>query len=163
MAGREMDRSFVDANVDLIWRTTDRLLDDWLAMLPLLITGSVVFMLLLAAKAIRYLAERALARTSNRSAATAIGRILYILMLGLAVLIAVTVAFPSMTPGRLISTLGIGGIAIGFAFKDIFQNVLAGILLLLRHPFHVGDEITTGEFYRHGGGNPDPGDLHPHL
>jgi small-conductance mechanosensitive channel len=42
--------------------------------------------------------------------------------------------------------LGIGGVAIGFAFKDIFQNLFAGILILLRHPFHVGDEITTGAF-----------------
>jgi len=67
-------------------------------------------------------------------------------MVGLALLIAVTIAFPSMTPGRLISVLGIGGVAIGFAFKDIFRNLLAGILLLLRHPFRVGDEITTGEF-----------------
>ena len=31
-----------------------------------------------------------------------------------------------------------------FAFKDIFQNLLAGILLLIRHPFRAGDEITTG-------------------
>jgi small conductance mechanosensitive channel len=137
----------VEANVGLIWRTADRLLDSFFAMIPLLVAGLVVFaLLLLIAKGVRALAERALARTSNRSAATAIGRILYILLIGLAALIAVTVAFPSMTPARLISTLGIGGIAIGFAFKDIFQNLLAGILLLLRHPFRVGDEITTGEF-----------------
>lgn len=137
----------VDANVGLIWQTVDRLLDGFLAMLPLLVAGLLVFLvLLMLAKAVRYGVERALARSSNRSAAIAIGRILYILMLGIALLIAVTVAFPSMTPGRLISTLGIGGVAIGFAFKDIFQNLLAGILLLLRHPFRVGDEITTGEF-----------------
>jgi small-conductance mechanosensitive channel len=37
-------------------------------------------------------------------------------------------------------------VAVGFAFKDIFQNLLAGILILLRHPFRVGDEITTGDF-----------------
>ena len=137
----------IDANVGLIWRTADGLLDGLFAMIPLLIAALVVFVVLLfLAKGVRYLAERALARTSNRSAATAIGRILYIVMLAMALLIAVTVAFPSMTPGRLISTLGVGGIAIGFAFKDIFQNLLAGILLLLRHPFRVGDEITTGEF-----------------
>jgi small conductance mechanosensitive channel len=137
----------VGANVGLIWRTADRLLDGFFAMIPLLMAGFIVFvLLLLLAKGVRALAERALARTSNRSAATAIGRILYILLIGLAALIALTVAFPSMTPARLISTLGIGGIAIGFAFKDIFQNLLAGILLLLRHPFRVGDEITTGEF-----------------
>lgn len=146
-APAEADPGMVDANVGLIWRTADRLLDGFFAMIPLLVAALAVFVVLLfLAKGLRYLVERALARTSNRSAATAIGRILYILMLGMAVLIAVTVAFPSMTPGRLISTLGIGGIAIGFAFKDIFQNLLAGILLLLRHPFRVGDEITTGEF-----------------
>jgi small conductance mechanosensitive channel len=137
----------IDANLNLVWRTVDRLLDGFLALLPLLLVALVVFVLLLfAAKGIRYLIERALSRSSNRSAAVAIGRISYILMIALAVLIAVTIAFPSMTPGRLVSTLGIGGIAIGFAFKDIFQNLLAGILLLLRHPFRVGDEITTGEF-----------------
>lgn len=137
----------VEANVGLIWGTTDRLFDGFLAMIPLLVAGLVVFLLLLiVAKVGRYLLERGLARTSNRSAAAAIGRIVYILLIGLAVLVGVTVAFPSMTPGRLVSTLGIGGIAIGFAFKDIFQNLLAGILLLLRHPFRVGDEITTGEF-----------------
>ena len=143
----DADPTVLDANVDLIWRTADRLLDGFFAMIPLLVAALVVFvLLLLLAKGLRYVVERALSRTSNRSAATAIGRILYIAMLGLAGLIAVTVAFPSMTPARLVSILGIGGIAIGFAFKDIFQNLLAGILLLLRHPFRVGDEITTGEF-----------------
>ena len=137
----------VDANFGVMWQTVDRLLDSSLAMLPLLAVAVIVFMLLLfAARGLRYLVEKALARTSNRGAVTAIGRLLYVAMIGLAVLIAVTIAFPSMTPGRLISVLGIGGVAIGFAFKDIFQNLLAGILLLLRHPFRVGDEITTGEF-----------------
>ncbi len=139
--------STVDVNLDLVWATVDRLLDGFLAMLPLMVIAILVLLLLLfAAKGVRYLIEKGLARTSNRGAATAIGRLLYVAMVGLAVLISVTIAFPSMTPGRLISVLGVGGVAIGFAFKDIFQNLLAGILLLLRHPFRVGDEITTGEF-----------------
>lgn len=141
------DENIVSTNAGIVWRTVDRLLDSFLAMLPLLVAGLVVFVvLLLAAKGVRRVVTRALARSSNHSAATAVGRILYIALVGVALLIAITVAFPSMTPGRLISTLGIGGVAIGFAFKDIFQNLLAGILILLRHPFRVGDEITTGEF-----------------
>ncbi len=139
--------SVIDANFGLILATVDKLIDGFLAMLPLLVAASVIFVLLLfAARGVRHLAEKALRRSSNRSAAIAISRLLYVAMVGLAVLIAVTIAFPSMTPGRLISVLGIGGIAIGFAFKDIFQNLLAGVLILLRHPFRVGDEITTGEF-----------------
>ena len=139
--------TLIDANFGLIWAAVDNLIDGFLAMLPLLAAGIVIFVLLLfTARGVRYLAEKALRRSSNRSAAIAISRLLYVAMVGLAVLIAVTIAFPSMTPGRLISVLGIGGVAIGFAFKDIFQNLLAGVLILLRHPFRVGDEITTGEF-----------------
>ena len=56
-------------------------------------------------------------------------------------LIALTVVFPSITPGRALTTLGLGSVAIGFAFKDTFENFLAGILILLREPFRMGDFI----------------------
>ena len=42
--------------------------------------------------------------------------------------------------------LGIGGVAIGFAFRDILQNFLAGILLLVIKPFRIDDQIVFGEF-----------------
>jgi small conductance mechanosensitive channel len=42
--------------------------------------------------------------------------------------------------------LGIGSVAIGFAFKDILQNWLAGLLLLIRRPFRVGDEIVVNGY-----------------
>ena len=57
------------------------------------------------------------------------------------VLIAVTIAFPTITPGRALTALGVGGVAIGFAFKDVFENFLAGVLLLIREPFSIGDYI----------------------
>lgn len=57
------------------------------------------------------------------------------------VLIAVTIAFPTITPGRALTALGVGGVAIGFAFKDVFENFLAGILLLIREPFAIDDYI----------------------
>ncbi|MCY1440424.1 Small-conductance mechanosensitive channel [compost metagenome] len=41
------------------------------------------------------------------------------------------------------SALGIGSVAIGFAFKDIFQNLLSGILILLSEPFRIGDDIIV--------------------
>ncbi|MEP6509050.1 MAG: mechanosensitive ion channel family protein [Gemmatimonadales bacterium] len=145
--GTERTGTFINANFSVILVTVNRLLNGFLAMLPLLFAAILVFILLVfAAKGLRHVAEKALERSSNQSAATAISRLLYVAMVALAVLIAVTIAFPSMTPAKLVSVLGIGGVAIGFAFKDIFQNLLAGILILLRRPFAVGDEITTGEF-----------------
>ncbi|WP_207208045.1 mechanosensitive ion channel family protein [Salipiger sp. IMCC34102] len=58
-------------------------------------------------------------------------------------LIALAVVFPSITPGKALTTLGLGSVAIGFAFKDTFENFLAGILILLREPFSIGDYIEV--------------------
>ncbi|NNM22268.1 MAG: mechanosensitive ion channel family protein [Flavobacteriaceae bacterium] len=41
----------------------------------------------------------------------------------------------------LIAGAGISAIVIGFAFKDIGENFLAGIILALKRPFEVGDII----------------------
>ncbi len=46
----------------------------------------------------------------------------------------------------MLATLGIGSVAIGFAFKDILQNWLSGLLILYRQPFRRGDQIKSGEF-----------------
>jgi small conductance mechanosensitive channel len=46
----------------------------------------------------------------------------------------------------LIKILGIGGVAIGFAFQNILQNFLAGLLLLWAGPFRVGDEIKLDTY-----------------
>ena len=58
-------------------------------------------------------------------------------------LIALVIAIPGFTPSQLIGALGIGSVAIGFAFKDIFQNLLSGILILLGEPFKIGDAIIV--------------------
>ena len=40
--------------------------------------------------------------------------------------------------------LGIAGLTIGFALQDIARNFVAGILLLFRQPFALGDEVQAG-------------------
>jgi len=63
-------------------------------------------------------------------------------------LLAAMVVFPGLTPTKALGGLGIASVAIGFAFKDIFENFFAGILLLWKFPFEEGDFIecdgTTG-------------------
>jgi small-conductance mechanosensitive channel len=62
-----------------------------------------------------------------------------------ALFIAAAVAFPSVTPANIITGLGLGSVAIGFAFRDIFENFLAGILILYREPFRLGDCIECAK------------------
>ena len=50
---------------------------------------------------------------------------------------------PSFHAADLIKLLGIGTVAIGFAFQNILHTFLAGILLLLQEPFCLGDFISV--------------------
>ncbi len=43
----------------------------------------------------------------------------------------------------LVAGLGLTGFAFGFALKDTISNVLAGVLLLVYHPFEVNNRIKV--------------------
>jgi small-conductance mechanosensitive channel len=58
-------------------------------------------------------------------------------------LIAATISMPGMTPASLFAGLGIGALAIGFAFQDIFENFLAGVLIMVRDRMRIGDTIEV--------------------
>ncbi len=58
-------------------------------------------------------------------------------------LVAAAVVIPGLTPAGLIAGLGIGAVAIGFAFQDIFENFLAGVLIMLRDKMQIGDLIEA--------------------
>ncbi len=51
-----------------------------------------------------------------------------------------------MQVGPLLGALGVGGIALAFAAQDILENFVAGVLLQVRRPFRVGDQIGSGDF-----------------
>lgn len=52
----------------------------------------------------------------------------------------VGVDLPSVVTG-----LGLGGVALGFALKDILSNLVSGLLILMGHMFRIGDQIIVGE------------------
>lgn len=62
------------------------------------------------------------------------------------ILLACVIAFPDLNLGDLIGLLGLGSVAIGFAFQDIFKNFLAGILLLINEPFRLNDQILVNDY-----------------
>ena len=43
----------------------------------------------------------------------------------------------------LLAGLGFFSLAVGFAFKDILENTLSGVLMLFRQPFASGDQIEV--------------------
>lgn len=45
--------------------------------------------------------------------------------------------------GAVLGTAGVAGLAIGFAFQDIIENYLAGVLLSVQQPFNVNDIVQV--------------------
>lgn len=45
--------------------------------------------------------------------------------------------------GPVIVGLGLGGFALGFALRDALGNLLAGVLIIVYHPFKEGDVISV--------------------
>ncbi|HEX3865667.1 MAG TPA: mechanosensitive ion channel domain-containing protein, partial [Gemmatimonadaceae bacterium] len=114
----------------------------WLPRLGLSLLVLVAFVL--GARAVRWTVGRALSGgESHKNLRLAVERLAYGSVIAISVLVAATIAFPSFTVGSLIQLLGVSGVVVGFAFKDIFQNFLAGILILITNPFMIGDQITV--------------------
>lgn len=110
------------------------------AFIILLVTNSV-------AKWVRRLVSLAVGRTIKSASLRALAvQTSYVAVWVIGVLFACVIAFPDLRLGDIIGLLGLGSVAIGFAFQDIFKNFLAGVLLLLQEPFQIGDQIRVGDF-----------------
>lgn len=108
------------------------------------IAVAIVVLILTAAlsKLAKYLLRRALARTKLRQSLKELFTLLlsiFVWIMG--IMIAAVIVFPGLTPASILAGLGIGSVAIGFAFKDIFENFLAGIIILFRREMRIGDHI----------------------
>ncbi len=63
----------------------------------------------------------------------------------LAFVAALTVTFPSVEPVNALGGIGIVSIAAGIAFQTVLGNMFAGIVILARDAFRVGDQISVGD------------------
>ncbi|WAJ29554.1 mechanosensitive ion channel family protein [Antarcticirhabdus aurantiaca] len=116
-------------------------------LLPNILVALVLFAVVFG---IAWVVERSFRRWADKHDRSNLGAVLgsfvkwVILLVG--GLLALTIVIPSLNPGDLIAGLGIGSVAIGFAFKDILQNWLAGLLILIQRPFGVGDQIVVNGY-----------------
>lgn len=117
--------------------------------LPQLILAlGVLLITFIAARIVRKIVTSVMARAGARPALKTLAENLIGIaswIIGWA--IAVTIIFPSIKPANLIAGLGLTSVAIGFAFKDIFENFLAGVIILSREKMRIGDMIECEDVY----------------
>lgn len=130
----------VAASVSKLWK-------DFLYRLPLIIAGILVLIITAVVNKVATLVgKRGLKRSHLRlSLQDLILQLMTIVIWLAGLLVAAIIVFPGMTPSKALTVLGLGSVAIGFAFKDIFENFFAGILILWKYPFDKGDFIHCGD------------------
>ncbi|ENV51286.1 MULTISPECIES: mechanosensitive ion channel family protein [Acinetobacter] len=128
------------------YTTIDKIMDSFWERVPYICIALVVFIIFwLLTKLFKLFIRKTLEnRTYTRqNLVLVLNRVGSTFIIFFGFLIALVIAIPGFTPSQLIGALGIGSVAIGFAFKDIFQNLLSGILILLSEPFRIGDDIVV--------------------
>src|SRR3979490_533676 len=136
----------MSASLGKFWEAAYQMVDSFFGRLPSLIVGVIVFFVFYL---FSILLSRVILRTTRKhrpNMGVVFARLMSAATILLRFLVAFSVVAPSFQAGDLIKILGIGSVAIGFAFQNILQNFLAGLLLLWAEPFRVGDEIKLDPY-----------------
>ncbi len=134
-------------SLDIVWQSIFDLWTGLLESLPLLFAGVIIFVFTwITAKLVDRVLSRAL-RDSwfKRGFKDLLLQMATVFVWVAGLTVTAVIVFPGLTPAKVLAALGIGSIALGFAFKDIVENFLAGILILWRFPFDPGDFIRWGD------------------
>jgi small-conductance mechanosensitive channel len=138
----------VDLGFGVVLEQVESIIDSLLKLVPGVVVGLVVLALFYyAARAIRTLVVRFF-RMSGRpeNLGRVLGRLSRWLIVSLGLLVALLIAFPGFSVGQLVQLLGLGSLAAGIAFRNIFEDFFAGVLLLLEEPFRKHDQIVVAGY-----------------
>ena len=107
---------------------------------------SIVLFFLLIAKMIRkrlvkYLGSKA----SDKLLVNFINSLLKTINVVIALSILLYITGQTGIAKGILGAAGISAFVIGFAFKDIGENFLAGVILAFNRPFRLGDTVKTGD------------------
>ena len=135
--------------LDTFWQLINEKLERWVEAsikhLPNIAVAIFIAMAFgLLAKIVGNLAHRVLSRTFDST--QIVGLLTSIIKVAIAtagIFIALDFIGLRGTVTSLLAGAGIVGLAIGFAFQDITENLIAGIAMGVRKPFQIGDVIEA--------------------
>jgi small conductance mechanosensitive channel len=136
----------MNLNFGKLWDSAQHMIDSIMARFPSLVVAIAVFILFYILSIFVRRIIRGATRAHRQNLGMAFARLIGAGIILLGFLVAFSIVAPSFQAGDLIKVLGIGSVAIGFAFQNILQNFLAGLLLLWAEPFRVGDEIKLDPY-----------------
>ena len=128
---------------NVTWDSINNLITSIFATLPKIVAGMLVLLIFwLLAKIIKsiFWSFTKHARLDNRLRLL-FSRLIVVFIVTLGIFTSLTVVIENFKFSDLIATLGFTSFIIGFATKDILNNLLSGVLILWQQPFKIGDYI----------------------
>ncbi|MCB0725345.1 MAG: mechanosensitive ion channel family protein [Ignavibacteriae bacterium] len=120
----------------------------FLNSLPQIVIALIVIIVffIIAGLAGRTLKRNLLKRMEDQLLPVFLGRILRWTIILIGLFIAVNVLGYGGVASGLLAGLGASALIVGFAFKDIGENFLAGVILAFNRPFDIGDVIVSQDY-----------------
>jgi small conductance mechanosensitive channel len=136
------------AEISIVWKKMQSMIDGFMIMLPNIVLALIVFAIFFVfGREIKRVVRRVTRHHHQaRNLGLVLGRLAQSAIVLVGLFISLSIVIPTLKAGDLVQLLGISGVAIGFAFRDILQNFLAGILILLTEPFRIDDQIVFKNF-----------------
>ncbi len=122
-----------------------RMFESSITVIPRLLASVVVLLAFWGlASLVRWLMYRLFHRVgSDPTIENLTKQIAYYLVWAIGLIVATSAL--GFDPQALATGLGLTGVALGFALKDILSNFVSGILILMMRPFEIGDQIVVGQ------------------
>ena len=133
--------------IQTAWQQLISMVKGTIELLPNILIAIIVFILFwIIAKFSRRFIKNFTKRKQSRNLGLVLARLSQGFIILIGAFVALAIVIPSFKPGDLVQLLGVSGVAVGFAFRDILQNFLAGILILITEPFTINDQIVFKDF-----------------
>ncbi|WP_340102641.1 mechanosensitive ion channel family protein [Rhodohalobacter sp. 8-1] len=144
-----MDTSQINDAYGIITGKVETWITGFIEMLPNLVVALLVLIIFyVIGKYARKAVSNLLGRVSaNKTISQLLETVISISIIGIGVFIALSILQLDGAVTSLLAGAGIIGLALGFAFQDIASNFISGVILSVRHPFGIGDIISTNDYY----------------
>ncbi len=133
-----MDKFLID-----ITQTLNGYYESIVDLMPRLALSILVFIIayFLANGIKRLVIKRVTPNMDDPLLAKFLSRVAKVIILLIGMLFVLNIIGLGGVAGGLMASAGVGAFVIGFAFKDIGENFLAGIILAFDRPFRIGDTV----------------------
>ncbi|SCY05146.1 Small-conductance mechanosensitive channel [Nonlabens sp. Hel1_33_55] len=120
--------------------------DRFVELLPRIGLGLLIVILgfLIAGALGRFATKRVKMKTEDPLMSRFLGQAIRLILIVLFIVLALEAAGLGNISAGIFATAGASAVILGFAFKDIGQNFIAGVILSFNRPFDINDTVEIG-------------------